>query len=46
MCGLYHKSQSVVFDELKGQIYLNPEKINEPLPPNMTVEEYFSAYGR
>ena len=45
MCRLYHKSQSVIFDELKGQIYLNPEKINGGLPPNLTIEGYFSTYG-
>lgn len=45
MCTLYSHSYSEVFNELKGQIYINPEKITGAIPPDMDLESFFEAYG-
>lgn len=42
---LYRIPKDEIFEELKGQIYLNPEKIGEALPFGITLKEYFDKYG-
>ncbi|MDD4690465.1 MAG: hypothetical protein PHE51_12090, partial [Eubacteriales bacterium] len=45
MCQLYNNPIETVFNELNGQIYINPGKIAEPLPADMNTEEFINTYG-
>ncbi len=45
MCSLYEHGYIETFRELKGLVYINPEKITGVLPPDMDTESFFETYG-
>jgi N12 class adenine-specific DNA methylase len=45
MCGLYEVSYDEIFNQLRGQIFINPEKLTYNMPSNMSISDFFNTYG-
>ena len=45
MCGLYEVPYDGMYRQLDGQVFINPEKLPSDMPSNISISDFFNAYG-